>query len=636
MKKLFLTLTAVLMLFFALTACEHAHNYGEWETTKEPSCLEEGTKVRHCACLEQESETIPALGHTFDQRNVGDKYLKSGATEDSPALYYFSCRCGEKGVDTFSVGNALGGNGDGAHVFRNEWTYDDEKHWRSCIDLSCDARTNEAAHTFGEWVVDKAATCMKTGSKHHDCVVCGKSVSETIPIDATAHNYSAAWTTDGTNHWHKCQNSGCTSVKDKTAHSFGEWIVDTAATCQKTGTHHHVCTVCNKSVSETIPVDATAHNYATTWTTDNSSHWHKCLNSGCTSISGKTTHTFGEWIVDAAATCMKSGMRHKECACGYKTASESYTDSTAHNYSTAWIAVDDTYHEHKCQNSGCTSVVDKTAHSGGSICSACNRFLSWGDNKYIRINKDGAKDAEGTYILFGEYPQSLKADSVTITTTQDSRGYYLGSDGFYYAKVTATPYSSGYKFSSGTTVTNSTVYYFKIEPIRWRILSEDGDTALIFCDSIIANKRFGSSNNYKNSEIRAWLNDQFYNTAFNTLQKDLINTVLVDNSVASTGYSSNKYACEDTSDNVFLLSYKEVTNSAYYTARKMTVSDYARATGARMSNDSGYYGNGWWLRSPYYYGGSLARAVYDDGGVGYDYVNHTYYGVVPALQIRLR
>ena len=291
------------MLFFALTACEHAHNYGEWETTKEPSCLEEGTKVRRCACLEQESETIPALGHTFDQKNVGDKYLKSGATEDSPALYYFSCRCGEKGVDTFSVGNALGGNGDGTHVFRNEWTYDDEKHWRSCIDLSCDARTNEAAHTFGEWVVDEASTCTKTGSKHHACVVCGKSVSETIPIDATAHNYSAAWTTDGTNHWHKCQNTGCTSVKDKTSHTFGEWIVDTAATCQKTGTRHHVCTVCNKSVSETIPVNSTAHNYATTWTTDGTNHWHACLNSGCTSVSGKTAHTWNEETI--CVTCQR-------------------------------------------------------------------------------------------------------------------------------------------------------------------------------------------------------------------------------------------------------------------------------------------------------------------------------------------
>ena len=512
MKKLFLTLAIILTLVFAVTACngnnggdkpidpndpDHIHSYGEWETTKEASCLETGTKVRRCACLEQESETIPATGHTFDQKNVGDKYLKSGATEDSPALYYFSCRCGEKGADTFSVGNALGGNGDGTHVFRNEWTYDDEKHWRSCIDLSCDARTNEAAHTFGEWVVDEAATCMKTGSKHHACVVCGKSVSETIPIDATAHNYSAAWTTDGTNHWHACQNSGCTSV------------------------------------------------------------------------SGKV----------------------------------------AHNLTDGWCRV--------CYN------------------------------------------RNGNYIYFGEYPQTLKADDVTITTTTDSRGYYLGSDGFYYAKVTADPCDSGYTFSSGTPVKDGTVYYFKVEPIRWRILSENGDTAFILCDSIIANKAFDEynggnyDNNYADSTIRAWLNDQFYNTAFTGLQKELINTVLVDNSAASTGDGSTPFACEDTNDKIFLLSQKEVTDSAYGfassdskrdaandTARRMTVSDYARATGSWMDTSSDYYGNGyWWLRSPRYFLDEYyiaGRVNYRGNANNHDIVDYGSNGVVPALQIRLR
>ena len=294
-------------------------------------------------------------------------------------------------------------------------------------------------------------------------------------------------------------------------------------------------------------------------------------------------------------------------------------------------------------------MVDKTAHSGDSICSACNKFLNWGDNKYIRINKDGAKDANGTYILFGEYPQSLKADSVTITSTTDSRGYYLGSDGFYYAKVTADPYGSDYKFVSGASVTDGTVYYFKVEPIRWRILSEDGETAFILCDSIIANKRFDDNkNNYKDSEIRAWLNDQFYNTAFNGLQKDLINTVLVDNSVASTDTAYNPHACLNTNDKVFLLSRKEVENTAYGfasddvrdTARQMTVSDYARATGAYMYTSSSDYGNGnWWCRSPYYnyYHDDGALFVYGDGTVSYFAgVYYTYWGVVPALQIRLR
>ena len=89
--------------------------------------------------------------------------------------------------------------------------------------------------------------------------------------------------------------------------------------------------------------------------------------------------------------------------------------------------------------------------------------------------------------MFGEYPQTIKANEVTVGTSADTRGYYLGSDGYYYAKVTATPNSSGYTFSTNATVSRGTVYYFKVEPIKWRILTESGGTALILCESIIAN-----------------------------------------------------------------------------------------------------------------------------------------------------
>ena len=43
--------------------------------------------------------------HTFDQKNVGDIYRKSKATEDAPAEYYYSCSCGEKGEETFTFGS---------------------------------------------------------------------------------------------------------------------------------------------------------------------------------------------------------------------------------------------------------------------------------------------------------------------------------------------------------------------------------------------------------------------------------------------------------------------------------------------------------------------------------------------------
>ena len=266
------------------------------------------------------------------------------------------------------------------------------------------------------------------------------------------------------------------------------------------------------------------------------------------------------------------------------------------------------------------------------------------------------------YIYFGEYPQTIKADDVTITTTVDDRGYYLGSDGFYYAKVTAFPYGKNYTFSTGSAITSREVYYFKVEPIRWRILSTDGETAFILCDSIIANMPYqwdmdGSdyttangapegtyASNYKYSGVRRWLNETFYETAFTELQKEMILTTTVDNSVESTGLTTNPYVCEDTEDKVFLLSQAEVTNNEYgfssgtYDADhalRISTSDYSRATGVMMVPSASFnFCGDWWLRSPNgkYFAVYVSYAGNTDEGV---YTGYNYYGIVPAMWINL-
>ena len=256
----------------------------------------------------------------------------------------------------------------------------------------------------------------------------------------------------------------------------------------------------------------------------------------------------------------------------------------------------------------------------------------------------------GNYIYFGEYPQTIKASNVSIiSTTPDADGYYLGSDGERYAKVVADPYpfNSGYTFSNNSSVIDGNTYYFKVEPIRWRILSERDGKAFILCDSIIASKAYnaGNNNHYANSGVRAWLNDEFYKTAFGALQQALIQTTEVDNSAQSTGNSPNSYACENTFDKVFLLSVSEVANSAYGfandpsaydTARRMLTSDFSRATGAYMLTSSSYYGYGcWWLRSPYYNYSDYARYVNSSGFAHYYNVYNDSYGVVPALNLML-
>ena len=319
-------------------------------------------------------------------------------------------------------------------------------------------------------------------------------------------------------------------------------------------------------------------------------------------------------------------------------------------------------------------IIPATGHNyENGTCSVCGEaeYVSTG-NEYVRCNKDGTPNANGNYILFGEYPQTIKADNVTITSTTDDRGYYLGSDGYYYAKVTATPHESGYKFSNGTNVTNGAVYYFKVEPIRWRILEEKNGNAFILCDSIIVNQAYQSTytvsngnyytnadstplgtyaNNYMYSDVRAWLNSTFYEMAFSEIEQKIIFTTVVDNGLKTTGYTNNPFVCDNTNDKIFIPSFVDTINSDYGfhsssntcdTARRMLTSDYSRAVGACMSVDSEYYGSGiWYSRSPYVsaYGnkdGYLIRGAYYTGSVIYDWgISYSHFGVVPALCINV-
>jgi hypothetical protein len=230
--------------------------------------------------------------------------------------------------------------------------------------------------------------------------------------------------------------------------------------------------------------------------------------------------------------------------------------------------------------------------------------------------------------------------------------------------------SASNSFQDNNGYTPDNVYWFKFEPIKWRILSENNGEALILAEMAIDNHEYyhqnrkdsfshnggtGYANNYALSNIRKWLNDNFYNTAFSDMQKRLIVLTKVDNSARSTNPNGNAtlwdsgkntYACADTQDYVFLLSEQEVTNAAYGfssihndndRARIKKNTDYIRCQGAWTDNEKSYRGNGYWLlRSSISDGGNRIRYVYSNGDT--DRVNNVYSvggGVVPALKIKL-
>ena len=136
------------------------------------------------------------------------------------------------------------------HTYGTEWKSDAYKHWHEC---SCGAKSEEAAHTAGEWIIDTPATATTSGTKHKECTVCGYTMTtETIPATGGehTHSYGSEWKNDATNHWHECS---CGDKADVAAHSF-KWVVDKEATATQKGSKHEECKVCGyKKAAVEIP-----------------------------------------------------------------------------------------------------------------------------------------------------------------------------------------------------------------------------------------------------------------------------------------------------------------------------------------------------------------------------------------------
>src|SRR5690554_1014047 len=203
-----------------------------------------------------------------------------------------------------------------------------------------------------------------------------------------------------------------------------------------------------------------------------------------------------------------------------------------------------------------------------------------------------------TYVYYGTYPQTVVDDSSLISslnslTSTNANGYYE-FEGEEYAKVVAHPFYDDYKFINGSTIQSNQTYYFKVEPIKWRVLEEADGTYTLLSEYIIDKQVFYASsdnrtigdqtiyaNNYEHSTIREWLNNAFYNKAFSTLEKVSILTTLVDNSALTTEALPNPFFSNNTMDKVYLPSYGEASSYRYfsktYGSGTSITTDYARA-----------------------------------------------------------
>ena len=172
------------------------------------------------------------------------------------------------------------------------------------------------------------------------------------------------------------------------------------------------------------------------------------------------------------------------------------------------------------------------------------------------------------------------------------------------------------------------------EPIKWRVLSVDGNDAFLLADQNLDAKPYNEEDTdvtWATCTLRTWLNGTFLNTAFTSAEQTAIkNTTVVneDNPYYGTEGGVN------TIDKVYLLSIAEASNTAYgFNGEFRTESETREAKSTAYAKWQGP----WWLRSP---GGSSEGASAVNFGTGYGpnagYCVFVAYGLVrPVLHLNL-
>ena len=171
------------------------------------------------------------------------------------------------------------------------------------------------------------------------------------------------------------------------------------------------------------------------------------------------------------------------------------------------------------------------------------------------------------------------------------------------------------------------------EPIEWIVLEAKEDRLLLIsrygldCLSYCSRKETVA---WETSYIRAWLNNQFKNTAFTPEEQASILVTDVDNSKSQGYIHYDGDGGNDTQDQLFLLSYAEAWKYFYQSSdRTCQPTKVAVKRGAFKSTTSGNCP--WWLRSPGYISDYVA-AVDVDGNRGGN-VKYGAMAVRPAMWI---
>lgn len=265
------------------------------------------------------------------------------------------------------------------HQWATNWTSDGSHHWHECTAEGCTltagtANSEKGGYKEHDWT---AANCTTAKT----CSICGKTEGSALGhdwADATCtapktckrtgctatdgsplgHNWdTTVWTIGDDQHWHKCNRTGCTEIKDAANH-----IPDRTAATENDPVK---CTKCGKVLTPALGHVHTSH---------------------LTSVAAK------------APTCTAPGnAAYWKCSCDKLFSDDTATTETTlaavtkaalgHDHNGPWVTTDENEHWKVCAREGCNEQLDKAVHTPSAwvnvgdgyhhqTCTVCERELT--------------------------------------------------------------------------------------------------------------------------------------------------------------------------------------------------------------------------------------------------------------------
>ena len=315
------------------------HNMQESTAAVQPGCETPGsTAIFTCSngCGKTEGgDPISATGHNYVSSVIDPTCTDQGYTSHT------CTNCGDSYANNYIAPNG--------HSFGN-WYVDKEatcvskgSERRDCENCTyCESKEIAAkGHAWDNGIVTKEPTEDGSGTKVFTCNTCGETRTEVLPPLTHEHNYSKV-VTDPT-----CTERGyttyictCGSYVDDYVDALGHnyTTVTTTPTCTKQGYATHTCSRCSNSYVSDYTA-AIGHNWdkgvITKEPTENSTgeKLYTCSNCGKTKNDVipalNHTHSYTETVIPP--TCAEQGYTLYKCTCGDEYR-KYYEDALGHQY----------------------------------------------------------------------------------------------------------------------------------------------------------------------------------------------------------------------------------------------------------------------------------------------------------------